>query len=56
MLRGMLDLKSGKFSDVNKLIPEKPDNEEVRLNKENIPPHMHHSSVTTGSDFPTTIG
>ena len=56
MLRGMLDLKEGKFSEVNKLIPENQDNEKVRLKKENVPTHMHHSSVTTGANFPTTIG
>ena len=38
------------------IVPEKPDNEKVTLNGENIPPHMHHSSVTTGGDFKTVYG
>lgn len=41
---------------MSRLIPEKPDNEKARLNSENMPPHMHHSSVTTGGNFSTLYG
>ena len=50
MLRGMLDVKG------DQLVVEKPNNNRVKLAEENIPPHMHHSSVTTGAGFPTMAG
>ena len=56
MLRGVLDHKAEDFSKVSKRVVESPDNKEVRLKGENIPTHMHHSSVTTGANFPTMLG
>lgn len=56
MLRGMLDAKDGDQGSVGDMVLEKPNNEKVRLKGENMPPHMHHSSVTTGGDFQTICG
>lgn len=46
MLRGNL----GKNES---LVEKKPNNTQVKLTMENIPPHMHHSSVTHGTGFTT---
>lgn len=56
MLRGMLDVKYGDKDSVSDMILEKPNNEKVRLTNKNMPPHMHHSSVTTGGNFQTICG
>ena len=54
MLRGMLGTTSEPRpgQGIN-LVADKQGNEEVNLRPENVPPHMHHSSVTTGVGFTT---
>lgn len=51
MLRGVLGAKDGDSDTV-----KKPSNQTVYLTKDNMPTHMHHSSVTTGAHFPTICG
>lgn len=53
MLRGMLDTKDARIGSGNQLVAQKQGNLEVNLKNENMPPHMHHSSVTTGIGFTT---
>lgn len=53
MLRGILDTMSTQLGQSNRLVAEKVGNEKVDLKNENIPPHMHHSSVTQGQGFTT---
>ena len=54
MLRGMLELaESAELGAGINLVADKQGNEEVTLKSENVPPHMHHSSVTTGQGFTT---
>ena len=53
MLRGMLDTRTAIVGAGNQLVAQKQGNEEVNLKPENVPPHMHHSSVTTGTGFTT---
>ena len=53
MLRGMLDTKDAGIGAGNQLVAQKQGNLEVSLKNENVPPHMHHSSVTTGTGFTT---
>ena len=54
MLRGILGTTSDpRMGQGISLVADKPGNQEVNLKPENMPPHMHHSSVTTGAGFTT---
>ena len=52
MLRGVTFIDERFSPNVDSSIPVKRvDNERVGLGSENVPPHMHHSAVTTGSSM-----
>ena len=54
MLRGILDVTTSvNLGRGIELVAQKKGNEKVNLNEENIPVHMHHSAVTSGSGFTT---
>lgn len=54
MLRGILDITAGNnLGHGIDLVAQNQGNERVNLKEENVPPHMHHSAVTTGSGFTT---
>ena len=57
MLRGMLEsYQKPDDESSNQFVPEKSTNREVWLENVNMPPHMHHSSVTMGANFTTMRG
>ena len=45
MLRGVT------FKTVDDLVVQRGENEQVKLVEDNMPPHMHHSAITTGADI-----
>ena len=56
MLRGTPDLISTPSDLSSMLKVENPHGSTVELTSDNMPPHMHHSSITTGGQLPTIRG
>lgn len=55
MLRGMLE-SGNRDTSLRELPIEKPTNQQVTLKKENVPNHMHHSSITKDANITTMWG